>query len=156
MTPTVEFVDPNYELIDMIAAKMRQADVDEIWASHHHTPREALLRGWRARGFSTIVMVDREPCAMLGLVVCDILSGHGVPWLLGTDAALKHRRHFITLVPTVIGEMLSICSTLSNYVHVDNRASCRWLRRIGFTLDSPMPYGHDNKLFHRFHLREVI
>lgn len=151
----VEFVKPTRELIEVIAADMRQADIDEIWASNHHTPIESLTQGLEVSDHSVIVMVDGVPCVMLGLVIRDILSGTGVPWLLGTCNALKYKKHFIKQVPAVIDEMLNICPSLFNYVHVENKVSIKWLKRIGFTLDPPSPYGADNELFYKFHLERI-
>lgn len=151
----VKFLKPTNELIEAIAADMRQADADEVWASHHHTPIEALTHAWETSEYVVIVTVNNEPCVMIGLVIRDILSGIGVPWLLGTENALKYKRHFITQVPAIINEMLGVCPKLYNYVHVKNKISRTWLKRIGFTIDEPLPYGCDNELFHKFHLERV-
>jgi hypothetical protein len=148
----VKFTKPTPELIEVIAANMRQADVDEVWASNHHTPIDALINGLKVSDRSVVVIVDDEPCAMIGLVIRDILSGVGVPWLLSTDGALKNKRNFLIQVPSVIDEMLTVCPKLFNYVHIKNKISINWLRRIGFTIDKPLPYGVDNELFHKFHL----
>lgn len=155
MSVEVKFVKPTVELIQAIADNMRQEDVDEVWASHHSTPIKSLTKGWEISDYSMIVVVNNEPCVMIGLVIRDILSGTGVPWLLGTDNALKYKRCFLTEVPAVINEMLDICPRLFNYVHVKNRTSVKWLKRIGFTFDEPIPYGCDNELFHKFHLERV-
>jgi len=148
----VEFIKPTYELVEAIANDMRQADADEVWASNHHTPLEALLISWKLSHRSVIVVVDNEPCVMIGLVIRDILSGMGVPWMLGTNAALKHKRHFIKQVPGIIEQMLDICPKLVNYVHGKNEVSIDWLKRIGFTVDEPMRCGPDMELFHKFYL----
>jgi len=151
----VKFVKPTQELIEAIAADMRQADVEEVWASNRHTPMQAMIKGAELSDYSLIVMVDDEPCVMIGLVVHDILTGTGVPWLLGTEKALKHKRNFLIQVPAIIDEMLSICPRLFNYVHVKNKVSINWLRRIGFSFDDPEPYGLDGELFQRFYLERV-
>lgn len=151
----VKFVRPTTELIEGIAANMRQEDIDEIWASHHSTPIDALMNGWKISDRSMIVVVNNEPCVMIGLVIRDILSGAGIPWLLGTENALKYKRCFLTQVPAVINEMLDICPRLFNYVHIKNKVSIRWLKRIGFTFDEALPYGCDNELFHKFHLERI-
>jgi len=148
----VKFIRPNEAAIQSIAADMRQADIDEVWASNHHTPLEALNVGWETSKSAVIVAVNDEPCVMIGLVKRDILSDIGTPWLLGTNNALKYKRHFIKQVPDVISEMLTVCSKLCNYVHVNNTISINWLKRIGFTIDSAEPYGYEKELFHRFHL----
>jgi len=151
----VDFVKPTREMVEVIAANMRQADADEVWASNHYTPTEAMLSSWKASDKSMIVTVNDEPCVMIGLVIRDILSGAGIPWLLGTNAALKHKRHFLIQVPDVINEMLGICPNLYNYVHAKNKISVSWLKRIGFTIDEPVPFGRDNELFHKFHLERI-
>ena len=151
----VKFIKPTRELIEVIAADMRQADADEVWASSHHTPIESLMKSWKVSDRSVIVTVNDEPCVMIGLVIHDILSGTGSPWLLGTENALKYKRHFLTQVPAIIDEMLTICPNLFNYVHVENKVSVKWLKRIGFTFDEPSSYGCDGALFHKFYLERV-
>ena len=155
MSEEVKFVRPTDELVEFIAVNMRQADVDEIWASHRHLPYESLMSGWDLSHSSIVVTVNDEPCVMMGLVIRDILSGAGTPWLLGTDNALKYKRHFLTQVPAVIDEMLTTCPRLFNYVHIENKVSIRWLKRIGFTIDEPAPYGVAGELFHKFYLERV-
>ncbi len=155
MSEVVKFVEPTLDLIQVIADDMRQADVDEVWSSNHFTPVEALMTGWGNSHSSVVITVNDEPCVMLGLVIHDILTGSGIPWLLGTNNALKYKRNFFTQVPDVIDEMLDTCPKLFNYVHVDNKVSIRWLKRIGFTFDDPIPYGYNNELFHKFYLERL-
>lgn len=151
----VEFIRPTDELIRFIALNMRQADVDEVWASHRHLPYDALMKGWELSHRSTVVAVNGEPCVMIGLVISDILSGLGVPWMLGTEDALKYKRNFLIQAPAVIDEMLSVCPRLVNYVHAQNTVSINWLKRIGFTVDHPEPHGVAGELFHKFHLERT-
>lgn len=148
----VKFVKPNQNLIDAIARDMRHQDVNEVWASNRHTPTEALMTGWRLSDYSVVITVNKEPCVMLGLVIRDILSGAGVPWLLGTNASLKYKRQFFHQVPSVIDEMLNVCPKLFNYVHVKNTVSIDWLKWIGFTIEEPEEYGLNKELFCKFHL----
>ncbi len=155
MSAEVKFVEPTDELVEFIAVNMRQADADEVWASHHHLPYEALMSSWDLSHSAVVVTVNDEPCVMMGLVIRDILAGSGVPWMLGTEGALKYKRNFLTQVPAVIDEMLSVCPRLFNYVHVENKTSVKWLKRIGFTLDDSKPYGVARESFHKFHLQRV-
>ena len=155
MSAEVKFLRPTRELVEAIAADMRQADADEVWASNRHAPIQALMRGWEMSDFTVIATVDDTPCVMLGLVKHDILTGAGIPWLLGTETALKYKRHFLTQVPAVIGEMLRICPRLFNYVHVDNIVSIQWLRRIGFTINEAEPLGCGGEMFHKFHIERM-
>ena len=155
MSVEIKFVEPTFSLMGRIARDMRQQDIDEVWASHHHAPIEALVEGWQQSKFSTIVLINGEPVVMLGLVVRDILSGVGVPWLLGTNGSLKYKREFITQVPRVIDDMLNICPMLYNYAHVKNTISIKWLKRIGFSFSEPQQHGPDDELFCKFQLRRI-
>lgn len=152
MSEVVKYLRPTSELVRGIAENMRQADADEVWASDNFTPMEAMMESWKASDYSVVITVDDEPCVMIGLVIRDILSGNGIPWMLGTDAALKHQKKFFTEVPAVIEQMLSVCSKLHNRVHCKNVASVRWLKRIGFTMLEPEPYGPENEMFRKFYI----
>jgi hypothetical protein len=151
----ISLVKPTEESVRVIAADMRDADAAEVWASHRHTPVDALLSGWRMSDFSVVVECAGVPSAMLGLVVNCRLTGAGTPWLLASNHALKYKREFLLQSPPIIEEMLNICPRLSNHVHADNRVSIRWLKWLGFTIDEPMRTGADDELFHRFHLERV-
>lgn len=148
----IEFVKPTVELVESIAADMRQADVDEVWASNHHTPLESLMKGWQLSNLSTVVVYDNEPLVMIGVVKRDMLTGSGVVWMLGANRALKYRKEFLRQTKPVIDEMLTIYPRLCNMVHNKNTDSIRWLKWLGFTIDDPIPHGPDDELFHRFHL----
>ena len=151
----VNYVKPTVELVEEIARNMRQADIDEVWASSNCTPLEALMSSWEISEYTTVLTVNDEACVMLGLVVRDILSGHGIPWVLGTDNSLKHKKGFFTEAPEIINQMLNVCPRLHNYVHSKNRLSIRWLKWAGFTICEPEPYGCEKELFHKFYIERV-
>lgn len=149
----IKFVKPTVEMIECISADMRQADKDEVWASNHHGPYEALMKGWQASDYISVALSEEgEPLVILGLVKRDILTGSGIVWMLGTNESMKHKKEFLKQTKQVIDEMLTICPRLCNMVHNKNRSSVAWLKWLGFTLDEPIPYGPENELFHRFHL----
>lgn len=150
----VEFAKPTLDHAIYIADHMRKADVAEVWAAARKTPREAMVDGLLMSDLSVIVMVNDQPCAMLGMVTQSILTGTGVVWMLGTDESMNHRKLFLELSPPVINEMLNACPSLFNYVHVDNKKSIRWLKWLGFTIDEPSPYGVGGELFHKFHIEK--
>lgn len=149
---TLSFTPPTQEAINHIAAHMRQADVVEVWASSHHTPLQSLMKGQELSDLSTIITVDDTPVVMLGLVKRDILSGSGVVWMLATDDLVRHRVALSRTTEGVIDEMLHVCPRLCNMVHDKNKVSIAWLKRLGFTLDDPVPHGPEGEMFHRFHL----
>ena len=146
----IELVRPTKDGLKYIADNMRAADAAEVWASNRFTPYGALLVSVEASDHLAMVVADGEPIAVLGLKVHDILTGSGVPWLLGTESALKHKRQFFELSPPVIQDMLNQCPKLFNYVHTENRVSIRWLKWLGFEIEEAEPFGPEGELFHRF------
>jgi len=148
----IEFVKPTIEMIESIADDMRQADIDEVWASNHLTPLESLVMGWHMSDLSTVAMCHGEPLVMIGLVKRDILSGTGVVWMLGANRAMNYKKEFFRQTEQVISEMLTICPYLCNMVHSKNKNSIAWLKWLGFTIEEPVPHGPDDELFHKFYL----
>ena len=148
----IEFVKPERWMLESIANDMRPADILEIWVARKVTPLEALVDGWAKSHYSTVAMCDGEPLVMYGLVKGDILSGHGVVWMLGANSSLKYKRQFFIQTPPVIEQMLNICSKLYNMVHSKHTESIRWLEWLGFTIEDPQPHGPYNELFHKFHI----
>lgn len=146
----VDFVKPTDEMIEYIAANMRDADALEVWEMCRHTPLQSIRAGLDISKFSTVAVINGIPCAVFGLVVVDILSGTGVPWLLGTDYAVEQRRVFLKHCKQGLGQMLDICPNLFNYVHADNKISVRWLKYMGFNIEKALPIGTNGAMFHKF------
>ena len=98
-------------------------------------------------------LVDGELAAIIGASPINMLSGIGSPWMLGTPVLDRHSRVLVRLTPAYIARMQSAFPHLANFVHVDNRTSVRWLRRLGFTLHEAVPYGVNGELFYPFEMR---
>ena len=152
----VKFVRPTQKLIEQIAADMRQSDVDEVWASHRHTPLQSLTSAMSSSDYRAVVVAGGVPIAALGLRMNSYLSDEGVPWLLSTNEALKHKREFLANTAEVISDMLMLSPRLVNYVHANNKLSIRWLKWIGFTIDEPAESPVSKELFHKFHMTKVL
>lgn len=148
-----QLIRPTDEGVRHIAETMREHDRREIWLAARETPLSSLQKGVKISDRIAMLVIDDEPCSIFGLVVNDILTGHGTPWLLSSESILNHKREFLLQSPVVLDEMLNMCETLVNYVHVENEFSIRWLNRIGFVLDDPSPYGACGAMFHKFHMR---
>lgn len=147
----VEFREPAPLSIQYVADTMRPADVVEVWASGGFTPLGALETSISKSQYAAVAWVDDEPCAIYGLIIHDALAGVGIPWMLASEKAMKHKREFLAQTPGIIKAMLDICPTLYNYVHAENRTSIRWLRWLGFEIEPALPLGQNGELFHRFH-----
>lgn len=139
------------EHIPFIAKKMREADRREVWASHRHTPHEALESSLACAVMAWTFIGDEKPLFMWGVArQGSILNGKGVPWLLGTDGIRAYQRTFLRYCPYYIGCMQEPFELLENYVHAENRMSIRWLEWCGFTVDKEMPEMITDEDFYRF------
>lgn len=145
-------IPPTPEHVDLVAAGMRQADRDEIWASHRWSPHRALEDGVRNSTYSWAAEIDGEVVCLFGVAPRSILTGTGTPWMLGTGGVVRHGRKFLADCRECLDEAQSVYPTLVNYVDDRNTVSKRWLRWMGFKLDDPEPYGVEKLPFRRFEL----
>ena len=151
----VEFKRATPESLKYIADHMRDQDVAEVWASSRVRPLEALTTSVAMSDKHAIAYANSVPTVVMGLVMSDLLSGIGVPWMLGTDGVVKHKREFIKRTGPIVDEMMAQCTLLCNHVHSKNTVSIMWLHRLGFSIDYDNPV--ETKLgdvFLRFEMRK--
>lgn len=120
--------------IPAIAAAMREVDRREVWASHGHTPEEALRTSLAASVLAWTCFVRGVPAFMWGVAVDAEHCATGRPWLLGTDAINAVGRQFLKQSRAYIETMQEPFERLENIVHADNTLSLRWLRWCGFII----------------------
>jgi len=136
-----------------IAAHMRAADVAECAAGGAGAPLRALRDSVERSTWALVATYDGEPALVVGVApIGGLLSDTGSPWMLGTDLVTRHYRAFIPHGPRYIARMQAAFSHLLNFVHAENAASIRWLKRMGFTVFDAAPYGPHGALFHRFEM----
>ena len=136
------------EHVPPIAVNMREADRREVWASHRHTPEEALAAGLSRAEKAWTCFVDGTPAFMWGVSrVGSVLSLTGAPWLLGTPEIFRVQREFLRRSRVYVDEMQAAFPLLRNYVHVDNRTSMRWLGWCGFELDPVVEVINDEDFY---------
>lgn len=138
-----------------IAPRMRRQDVEELWASSRHTPVEALVSALLSSDYTFTGVIDGRPEMMFGLSVISHVTGHGSPWLLGTDEILNHRRDFMRASAQWRDMFLDRTPILTNCVDDRNELSKRWLRWLGFELTDPVPMGYDGVKFRMFSYRRA-
>ncbi len=136
--------------IFVIANDMRQADRDEIFASHHKKPIDALREGFKNSTLCFTVLWKGTPVAMFGTAPLSILSDEGSIWLLGSNdfcycyrALVRHSKRFIEM-------MLVYYPKLQNFIDVRNTVSLRWLEACGAKIEEAVNYGIEQLPFHRF------
>jgi len=148
----IEFIKPTDEFIKVMAEDMRESDKIEVFASHGHTPVEALRFSLKESQHATMAVGDGIPFSMFGVAVSNVVTGLGHPWLLSSNHMFNYKDYFLENAPVVIRDMVSVCPRLVNYVHHANELSIKWLKSLGFTIENPEPYGVKGDLFRKFHM----
>ena len=136
-----------------LSHRLRQADLDEVKASHNLTGREALQASMALSTHAWTGFGDGNMTVMFGVAPASLLYRVGVPWLLGSDDVMKYQVPFIRHCRRYVDEMLLCYSHLVNWVDARNTMSQRWLKWMGFTMGEPEPYGAYRLPFIRFEKR---
>jgi len=151
----VEVVRARAEHIAPVAANMRAADREEVWASCRATPQEALEDSYQKSHLAYSVLVDGVPVGMLGVGDVNVLAGVGAPWLLGTDGMMRvPKRVFLAGSVKIVGQWRGRYALMSNYVDGRNKVSIRWLKWLGFEMKEPVMM--NGVEFYRFEMRGAI
>lgn len=145
-----EVVHGRAEHVEPIAIGLRDADAKEVWLSSRKTPQQAVMESYEMSLYTWTIMTHEKPIGMFGLAASSLLGDTGIPWLLGTDDMLKIRRQFIRESKEHVDFMLTVFPKLTNLVHVENKASIRWLKSVGFVLKDAVPAGQFAALFYPF------
>lgn len=135
--------------VEQFADKLRQADRDEIWAARHVLPAQAISEGVRG-GQAWAAHIDDEPAAIFGVRPLSLLSGVGVPWMLGTPVIERCPMAFLRPCQDYVEQMQSGYRYLINWVDERNAMAHRWLEWLGFSLGEAMPFGIEQRLFRQF------
>lgn len=156
-----------------IIPRLRQADIDEIWAMEGMEPKLAVAYsiacadpGWAAEldgrteavfGIGPAQAVassdarDTSASMRVGPVGETLDGGRiGRPWLVGSDEIEKHPITFYRMSRGIIGEMKTRYAMLENWVDARNKLSIRWLEWGGFHIEPAENTGYENIPFHRF------
>lgn len=148
-----EIVQATLEHAQRMAPRLRQADIDEIWASSMLEPETSLTRGVACSSHVWTGMVDGEPACIFGVVPVSFMSGIGVPWMLGTDLVEEHATAFLRRNRRYVKRMTRAYNYLVNYVDDRNVKAIAWLEWLGFTVSEPQQFGALNMPFRRFEMR---
>jgi len=140
--------------IDAIKDRLREADVREVWDSHHICGAKALRESWQKSFLSWTGLVKGEPVFCFGVGAKSQLHLKGAPWMLGTDGVEKIKMGILRESKEYIGQMAYHFDMLENWTHATNKVSINWLKWCGFELDDPAPYGPEGAMFRRFWMKK--
>jgi hypothetical protein len=141
---TLRLIVARPDHVPLVAARMRQADRDEVWASGRFTPEEALRASLAASEFARTAFVDGDPLAMFGLATSD---GVAVPWLLTTDAVCRYPLSFWKASKAILRELREGYPTMAQFIDARHVSALSWARRLGFAVGEPVPFGVAGRRF---------
>lgn len=133
-----------------MAKNLRQADIDEIWASHHLLPLEAMMKSYDSSLTCLSACINEEPFAMFGCTPENFISSKGLIWMLATNRIAEVKSEFYKYSRFFVDILLEDYPLLYNYVDARNTRSIIWLKRIGAEIKEAKPHGMDGLPFHYF------
>ncbi len=146
-----DWVEALPEHVDYLAENAREADIAELWATNHVTPKEALLHGlnisrcWTGRLYG-------EPVCMFGFTPVEWGENVAAVWMVGTKKIDEKPLTFLKGSRSAVDFMLSQKPVLVNYVDDRHKKAIRWLRNLGAEIFEPVEYGIDKLPFHFFQI----
>ena len=135
----------------VLAPNLRQADKDEVWASHGLLPLQALQFSFLLSEEANTIISDNED--IIGMFGVTKHGDIGIPWLLMSDDIDQpsHVRQFVPTSKKWVKQVQERYKILVNYVAQDNDKAIKWLRLLGFTFISlEENYGVNPKPFYEF------
>jgi hypothetical protein len=132
---------------NQIIPRLRKQDLEEVKASHGLSGKDAVLLSLNGKEPSYVAELDGKILCFFG---CDEADIGGSPWLLGTDELSSFPISLFRKSRKYIDSILNQYGYLENYVDARNTLSIQWLKWLGFTIENPLPYGVEQKPFHRF------
>ena len=153
MARRLRYVPTIVEHLRHVADNMRFEDVEELRVSSGETPLRALMNSFDVSDQTiTGLTPSGEAVGIFGIGPICRVTGKGAPWMLGTDKLLKYRRELLLDPPAALEGMLDLYPRLENYIHVKNKKSVRWLKRLGFKMDKPITLPTSGEDFMRFYM----
>lgn len=130
-----------------LAPRLRESDIEEIYAASGWPVDRALAYAFNESDLCWVA-VDRESVE-LAFGVSFASDGEGWVWMLAARSAM--RPSFWRVVDRCSGPVLDTFGlsykVLKNYVLAKNRKTLSWLKKQGFDIHPPAPWGAQGQQF---------
>lgn len=140
-------------LADAAALDLRAADREEVLALSGRDPREVLAESVDRSSMAWAGCADGKLVCLFGVVPASLAGVTGIPWLLGSDDVCAYSRAFLRRNRAYVRGMLAEYPILRNVVDARNEVSIRWLKWLGFEMETAQPMGVQRLPFHPFEMR---
>lgn len=149
--PRVLIVPGNRKHAKILAKSLRPEDVAEIKASGNYTPKAGIIAALNSSHVAYTVFFQGQLAAMFGAVraTSESEGPFAIPWLLTGLLVNKYPKETWLISKKVVEALLADYGMLANMVDSRHLVAVNWLKRLGFELEPPIPYGPFNVPFHR-------
>lgn len=139
----------------IIELNLRKSDKMQLKAATGLEPKDAIKKSVESSDLTRTVIHNEKVEGVFGLKILPTPSQLtvGSPWFLATDKFNEFSISFAKNSIVVVYEnMLHYAPILMNFVDSRHKESIRWLKWIGFTVDtdSPVKLNDPDVLFYRF------
>lgn len=145
-----EVVEASREHVVPIAMRLRQSDINEIWAASALLPVPGMLASLEGSTVARTWLIDGIPVAMGGIKPWPDDPNRGLIWFLASTEIMRHKWRFIVESRAEFIERRQAFAYLHNWVDERDRQAVRWLKWLGFHVEPPAPHGVFGKRFHYF------
>lgn len=134
---------------EYISSNMRKADMLEFYKTTGNSDYlESILLGLNdPKSITYCLLSNSKPMALIG---CIEKQDYQVVWACGTDEIKKHAKFFISSTKELLEKHKCKWKPYVNYVDCENINAVRYLRHVGFSLLTAIPYGKLNANFYPF------
>ena len=136
--------------VAFVGARLREADRAEMLALGME-PERALRLSAAGSDRCWCGMIEGVPAMIFGWGQ-SLTADRGVIWGLGTDLLTRHPREMLVYGRAIVRGFLEECPRLGNWCDARYKAALRWLRKLGFTVEEPKPYGPRGADFCQFEM----
>lgn len=150
MAPEVTFEVATVEHAEELARVMRDEDRAECKALRI-APVRAITTSLARSREAFAMLFDGEVAAVFGVVPVQrstfVGPERGQAWALTGVAVSRYPKTFFYWSRRVVAALLERYGVLANMVDARYAAALRWLKRLGFEVLPPQPYGPEGALF---------
>jgi hypothetical protein len=142
----IEMIEATPLIIPAIARDIRAVDAMEMQAMTGLDVIPSLLQCLDLSPAWFAVLSDE----ILGIYGIQEVDEGGVPWMICCNAFDRHRFAADRQAKKTIDGWKESRKWLANRVHANNGVAISWLRKLGFKIEDPIPYGAMGELFSSF------
>lgn len=135
----IRYVDPAKDLPGL-AERLREADRIELMLAVGPDIQATLEQAAQVSGECFVAETPEDGVIAFFGVSPTVFPEIGAPWLIGTDAMMKHPKSIVQGGKWATERWLAQYPILANYVHAENASSIAWLKRTGYSLGKLAPY----------------